>query len=428
MEDFVFSRSASYGFVLLFVALASVGCERSEERARQQVVRGTTSLPREVESLDATAQDLFVTGPLLEELIPRQEVEGRSPLEVTEFVVKRIRSLREARGLALSSAGRPGGARHSHELARLLLAPSPILETDAPTTDLELVALAVVALDSSGVKASPAVRVNAGEGDQLEHVVLAARVDGDGAPPRFFELTDARLQEEAKFETITRVEALGLHHARLAGLLFMLNQLTRSEQELELSLSLAPDLATPHYVRAMRDAQLHQSPERILADLSKVSLHKEGPEIWLAMGRALRSMKKFERAQQMFALIEEESSSHAIAQQEMAMTACHEGETDAFFEHVTKARSSDPLLWEAHRDAALVALSTGRDALFSQAVRDGQRVQPALAVWDLLLGASSGDALAQRELDARRQLLGACAHHELSPPMRDQDMALDMEE
>ena len=88
------------------MALSLFCCDRAEG-SKESSLRATTPLPKTIASLDASAQDLFVTGPLIGEVLPRDE-KTRSKLEVTERLVARIEEMRQKKGLALSSAGRPG--------------------------------------------------------------------------------------------------------------------------------------------------------------------------------------------------------------------------------------------------------------------------------------------------------------------------------
>ncbi len=351
--------------------------------------------------------DIFAPGPLIAELVAVNP--ERSPARTVDAVVERITTLRKEKKLPLASSQRPGGARTAHELARILLTPSEALETDLPTTDLELVVLAVSVLKVHGIRSHAAIISKSTRTTQLEHVVLAVELDSNSTP-KMFELTDAQTDLSSDFKTLSDIQVIGLYHARFAGLLFLLNKTPEATSNLEVAMALASDLATPYYVRALMNEHKENMQEQVLEDLQRVTQQKDAPDIWAWMGRTLRKLKRYDEARAMLVRVPSDSSSYQIAQFELARLSCEEDNADGFFRLISFVRSLDASFWEAHRDAALVGMINGRTSVVEKAIQAGLRVAPSLEVWNLLIKAKDLEPEQWPEpLKIRLSMLGACA-------------------
>lgn len=399
------------------ILTGSLGCDSKkglslteEDTARRAQVRELLT-DKEQERID----DLFVPSLLMDEIVqPNKEL---APREVVEQVVTRIKTLREEKGLALSTASAPSGSRAAAELARLLVSPSPIVKADLPTNDLELTVLAVATLRRHGIKASPAVQLAHSDDIQLEHVVLA--VSFEGKPPEFFELTRDDVAANARFEVITEVELLGLHLARRAALLYLLDRKVMAKQDLDVAFKLAPDMATPYYVRASMTGDL--APKQAVSDISRVALRKDSPEIWLRLGRALRIQEKYKNAHVILAQIPRAHALYDEACMERAQIACARDDKDAFVLHVIDSISANPRRWEAYRDMAIVGAVHGDYEVVDEAIREGIRAAPNVPVWKTLSQASDPERPIWDEgLMTRRKSLGACAQDPPKPAQLDE--------
>lgn len=349
-------------------------------------------------------EDLLGPSPLMDEIVPINA--DRSAEKTVELVVERIKALRVEKGLALSSSERPAGSRPASELARLLVAPGSVLESDYPTNDIEMTSLAIATLRRHGIETSPAIQIAQGDTDQLEHVVLAVP-DAQGKHT-YREMTRDELTPHGSFEVISEVELLGLHLARRAALLHLIAKNVDAKKDLDAAFKLAPEMATPYYVRASMSGDIE--PALAIKDLSRVSLRKNSPEIWLRLGRAMRLQGNHTGAYHMLERIEEDSAFFDEASVELAQSACEQGDVEQFYLRMLHAVVTDRKRWEAYRDVAIVAIVQGDLETAQGVLQSGVRAAPDVPVWEALSTASQTDPPVWHEgLETRRKMLGRCA-------------------